>query len=373
MKKVLFTATVDSHIMNFHTPYLKYFKDNGFEVHVASNGTTEIPSTDFKYNISFARSPFQLDNLKAYKELKRILNSHKFDLIHCHTPMGAVITRIAARKHRKHGTKIIYTAHGFHFFKGAPVVNWLFFYPIERWLSRYTDCLITINNEDYRLAKKKFKAHEVKLINGVGIDLDKFRPQTVEAKKEERAKYGYDLNDFILIYVGELSHRKHQDLLIESISLLKNKIPNIRLLLVGNGDKLEEYQVLVSRLLVEEHVKFLGYRNDINKLMILSDIAISSSRQEGLPVNIMEAIAVGLPLIVSNSRGNRDLVSNERNGFIFEKNNIQQIIRMVEKLYLSKDLKEDYQEHNMRLRENYSIEIALQSMSSIYEASLSGK
>ena len=153
MKKVLFVAHVDSHIRHFHIPYLKYFKEKGYEVHVVtSNDENEtFPYCDVKHVISIKRNPFKMDNIKAIKQLKKIINDEKFDLIHCHTPMGGVITRLAAKKVRKNGTKVFYTAHGFHFYKGAPKINWMIYYPIEKYLSKYTDVLITINHEDYEL------------------------------------------------------------------------------------------------------------------------------------------------------------------------------------------------------------------------------
>ena len=177
MKKVLFTATVDSHILHFHIPYLQYFHEQGYEVHVATNGTEEIPFCDVKHTVSFERSPFKANNIKAIKQLKEIIDKEKFNIIHCHTPMGSVVTRLAAKQARKkYNTKVIYTAHGFHFFKGAPILNWILFYPVEKWLSKYTDCLITINEEDYTLAKNKFHAKKVELVHGVGVDEKKWKP-----------------------------------------------------------------------------------------------------------------------------------------------------------------------------------------------------
>ena len=207
MEKILFTATVDSHILNFHIPYLKWFKEQGYEVHVASRGNADIPYVDKKHNIPFERSPFRLSNIKAYLQLKDVIDRNNYKLIHCHTPMGSVLTRLAAKNARKSGTKVLYTAHGFHFFEGAPLKNWLLYYPVEKWLSRYTDCLITINDEDYECAiRKKFKSGTIKKVNGVGIDLNKFTPQTYKKKKELRKIYGYSEKDFILIYVAELNY-----------------------------------------------------------------------------------------------------------------------------------------------------------------------
>ena len=170
----MFTATVDSHILHFHLPYLKLFKDQGYEVHVATNGTEEIPYCDKKHTISFERSPYKINNLKAIKQLKQIIDKENYEIIHTHTPMGSVVTRLAAKGARKKGTRVIYTAHGFHFYKGAPLINWLLFYPVEKYLSKYTDTLITINDEDYQLAKKKFKKTNVEYVPGVGIDPNKF-------------------------------------------------------------------------------------------------------------------------------------------------------------------------------------------------------
>ncbi|MEK4293548.1 glycosyltransferase family 4 protein [Paenibacillus sp. FSL R5-0914] len=365
MKKILFTATVDSHIINFHLPYLKYFQDKGYEVHVASNGDTQIAYTNVKHNVPFQRSPYKRENILAYKELKKIITNNHFDLIHCHTPMGSVITRLAARKSRQKETSIFYTAHGFHFFKGAPLKNWLLFYPMEKWLSRYTDCLITINNEDYNIAKKKFRS-KVMLINGVGINLDEFSIQTLEGKNRQRIDKGYNLDDFILIYVGELSYRKHQDLLIRAVNILKNKIPNIKLLLVGTGEKLEEYKSLSENLDLKDYVEFLGYRNDINNLMLLSDIAISSSRQEGLPVNIMEAISTGLPLLVSNCRGNRDLVINGENGYVFNLKSPDEVALQIIKLHDSQALRKEFYNKNILLREQFAIEKIMEDMIDLY-------
>jgi len=367
MEKVLFTATVDSHILNFHIPYLKWFKEQGYEVHVASNGDSDIPFADVKYNIPFERSPYKLANLKAYKQLKKIINDNSYKLIHCHTPMGSVLTRLAAKKARENGTKVIYTAHGFHFFKGAPIKNWLLYYPVEKWLSRYTDCLITINDEDYECAvKKKFKAGFIKKVNGVGIDLNKFIPQTVEKKKELRKKYGYDENDFILIYVGELNHNKNQGLIINVVDVLKNKISNIKLLLVGDGNLMGQYMNQVKKLNLEEYINFLGYRKDIPNLMAISDIAVSASRREGLPVNVMEAMATGLPLVVTDCRGNHDLIRNGENGYVVDINDVENFANVIEELYSSQELREKFRQKSQEFIKQYSIESVMKEMNEIY-------
>lgn len=312
-KKVLFVATVDSHILQFHIPYLKWFKEKGYEVHVATNGEKQIPYCDKKHKISIERSPIKINNLKAIRQLKKIINDEKFDIIHCHTPMGSVVTRIAAQKTRKkYGTKVIYTAHGFHFFKGAPIQNWIIFYPVEKWLSKYTDCLITINQEDYDLAKNKFWCKNVKFVQGVGVDKNRFSyVMSEEEKNKIRKELGIDKKDFVIIYVAELSKRKNQGMLLDIIKELKDDgYNNVKLLLPGLDSMNGEYQRYADRLEIKEKVIFLGYRNDIPKLMKISNLAVSVAKQEGLPVNLIEAMMCNLPIVATNCRGNRDLIED---------------------------------------------------------------
>ena len=367
MDKILFVATIDQHIRHFHYSFLEWFKNNGYEVHVASNGEEELLHVDKKHNIPFERSPFKTNNIKAYKQLKKLIEANDYKLVHCHTPMGGAIARLASISARKRGLKVLYTAHGFHFYKGAPKKNWLIYYPVEKLLSRFTDVLITINEEDYELAnKKKFKAHKVELVHGVGIDLKKFQPQTDQIKVDLRKKHGYRDEDFILIYVGELSYRKHQDTLIRMVEALKEDIPNLKLLLVGKGDYYNEYSSLIDSLGLNNFVHLLGYRRDVPELMLLSDIAVSSSRQEGLPVNVMEAMAVGLPLVVSDCRGNRDLVKHNENGYLFDMNNFKEASELVIDLYHSKAKTMKFGTNNINSIDELSETNILNVMKDIY-------
>lgn len=228
MKKILYVATVDVHIKSFHLPYLKMLKENGYEVHVATNGDEQFPYCDVKHQICIERSPFKVNNLKAIKQLKKIIDKEKFNIIHCHTPMGSVVTRLAAREARKNGTRVIYTAHGFHFYKGAPLFNWVIYYPVEKILSKYTDCLITINEEDYKIANKRFKTKQIELIHGVGVEIEKFKPESPSKELKNELKLNDD--DFVIIYPAELSKRKNQGMLIKAIALIEKK-ENIKLLL----------------------------------------------------------------------------------------------------------------------------------------------
>lgn len=339
MKKVLFTATVDSHILQFHIPFLKLFKENGYEVHVATNGNETIPYCDVKHVVSFERSPIKINNLKAIKQLRKIINKEKFDMIHCHTPMGSVVTRIAAKKARKNGTRVIYTAHGFHFYKGAPILNWIVFYPVEKWLAKYTDTLITINKEDYDLAKKKFskRCKDIEYVPGVGIDENKFDFEMTEEEKQKlRESLGIKNDDFVMIYPARLDKNKNQGLLIDAVKKLSREFPNIQLLLPGNDELNGYYQNMAKERDVESKIHFLGYRKDIQRLIKISNLAVSSSLREGLPVNIMEAMCAGLPIVATDCRGNRDFIKNNINGYVVNANRKDEMVFYIKKYIYQK-------------------------------------
>ena len=367
MKKVLFTATVDSHILQFHLPFLKMFKKKGYEVHVATNGNEEIPYCDVKHIVSFERSPFKFNNIKAIKQLKKICMKEKFEIIHTHTPMGSVVTRLAAKKARiKYHTRVIYTAHGLHFFKGAPLKNWVMFYPVEKYLSKYTDTLILINQEDYDLCNKKFKkCKDIQYVPGVGIDEEKFNFElSKKEKKELRESLGIKENDFVMIYPAEISKRKRQIWLINSISDLLNEHKDVHLLLPGKDSLNGKCQKLVKELNLNNQIHFLGYRKDIPKLLKTSDLALSSANQEGLPVNIMEAMYVGLPIVASDCRGNRDLVMDNVNGYLVELKDRDRYRQCLKKLYLNRF--NDFGSKNKELIHNYMLDKIIIEMKRIY-------
>ena len=323
MKKVLFVATVvKTHIMEFHIPYLKMFKEMGWETAVAARNDYEnpadcvIPYCDIYYNIPFERNPLKPGNLKAYKELKHIIDEGEYDIVHCHTPVGAMLTRLAAKQARKKGTKVFYTAHGFHFYKGAPAINWILYYPVEKWLSRYTDVLITINKEDYERAKT-FKAGKVCYVPGVGIDLKKFNAGYV-IKEQKRKEIGVSADDFVLLSVGELIPRKNHEVVIRALSVLKqmDKLNHIEYVICGRGAYETDLRKLAEGLDVADHVHFLGYRNDISEICNCADLFVFMSHQEGLPVALMEAMACGLPAVCLNIRGNTDLIEDGITGLL---------------------------------------------------------
>lgn len=311
MKKVLFVATVDSHIELFHLPFLKMFKEKGWETSVATESDKPIKYCDKKISMPIKRSPFKLiSNFKAIRKLRKIIKEEKYDIIHCHTPMGGVVARMAARSARKNGTRVIYTAHGFHFYKGAPLHFWLMFYPVEWYLAKYTDTLITINNEDYERAKKKFgkRCKDIQYVPGVGVDPKKFeKKMSAKEKLALRESLGLKADDFVLIFPAELSKRKNQTWLINTLKPVFDEKKNMHLLLPGKDSLNGKCQKLAKDLGLENQVHFLGFRNDIPELLQISDVAVSSSRQEGLPVNLLEAAFRGIPIVATDCRGNRDV------------------------------------------------------------------
>jgi len=368
VKKALFVATVDIHIKSFHLPYLKLLKEMGYEVHVATNGDEQFPNCVKKYQICVERSPFKLRNIKAIKQLKKIINKEKYDMIHCHTPMGAVVTRIAAKQARKkYKTRVIYTAHGFHFYKGAPIKNWLIFYPIEKILATHTDDLITINKEDYNLAKSKFKT-KVHYVPGVGIDESKFDfEMTPKEIQELRKSLGLKKDDFVIIYPAELSFRKNQEWLIKTLEKLIKKNKEIHLLLPGKDSLNGQLDNLIKELKLNKNIHLLGFRKDIPKLMKISDLSISTSRQEGLPVNIMEAMYMGLPIIATNCRGNSDLIDNGESGYIIEQKDQKNFIGKIDKIFNKEiDIKK-LSKNSKEKAKKYLLNYILEEMREIYE------
>lgn len=375
VNKILYCATVDYHFKAFHLPYMKWFKELGWEVDVAAAGEIDLPYTDRKYNIPIKRSPYDKSNIDAYRILKEIIDKNDYNIIHCHTPLGGVLTRLAARQARRKGTKVMYTAHGFHFCKGAPLLNWFVYYPIERYLSRYTDSLITINDEDFNLAiKHRFKAKNIEHVFGVGIDTEKFKPIDQQKKITLKQSFGYKSDDFLLFNAGEFNKNKNQQFLIHAIKRLENKHVNIKLLLAGEGETLEKCRKLATRLGVSHMVDFLGFRNNIEDILPACDLAVASSFREGLPVNIMEAMSCGLPIIAVENRGHRDLVSHYKNGLIIKNWNVDKFAEQVRLLAYKNEFRTQLGENGRKMIvEKFSTKKVLMELSRIYRTYMEGE
>lgn len=375
MKKALLVTTVSGFVPQFEMNNVKLLKEKGYEIHYAANydmpvygDNTRLEGTGIiRHQVDFIKSPFSVRNIKIYKQLKRIVDElnkdGELDIIHCHTPMGGALARLAARRYRRNGLKVIYTAHGFHFYKGGNAIKNAVFYSAEKWLSKITDVLITINKEDYE-AGKKFHAKSCEYIPGIGIDLKKLA-QACEEKGVVRKELGLSEDDYCLVSVGELSDRKNHKVVIEALQYIENK--NIKYVICGSGANMDMLKELAERLKVSDRVIFAGYRTDAVRVMYGMDAFVFPSLQEGLPVALMEAMSVGLPIVASKIRGNRDLVSKDV-GILVPDNDAKEYARAIEKIAGCSEAKlKHISEANIRILEDYTIEKVEKTMKAIYD------
>ena len=323
MKKVLLTATVQSHICQFHKPLVEMLREKGYVIHVAAKNNLEekkglkLDFVDKIFDVPFSRSPKSLDNFKAYKILKKIIEEEKYYIIHCNTPMGGIVTRLAAWKSRKMGTKVFYTAHGFHFYKGAPKINWIIYYPIEKIFSKITDQIITINHEDFELANKKFFC-KTSYIHGVGVDNERYHPVTLEKKYDLKIELGLSHFSNIILCIGELLPNKNQRMIIEAMKNIVKEYPRCLLLLAGNGPMKDSLEKQVKNLKLEQNVIFLGYCTRLEQYQSVCDIVVSCSRREGLPLNIVEAMLSANPVVATKNRGHCELIDHGETGYLID-------------------------------------------------------
>lgn len=322
-------------------------------------------------HIPLCRSPFSFQNIKAYNQLCDIIRENKIDYIHCNTPVGGLLGRLAGKKCGV--KKIIYQAHGFHFYKGAPKKNWLLYYPIEKWLAHYTDALITINQEDYEAAKK-FKLRnggKVYYVPGVGIDLSKYQNVNNDSGRAKlRAELGLDENATVCISMGDLIPRKNYGVAISAIGRLQEKYHNLHYIICGKGQELEILKALAKGCGVETKVHFLGFRSDIKDLLKAADVFLFTSLQEGLPRSTMEAMASGLPIACSRIRGNTDLINEGKGGVLFDPKNVDEIATALDKL-LSSDM-EAMSRYNLDRIHDFSLDTASAKIAEVYQCEFSG-
>lgn len=328
--KALMVASVASMIDQFNRENISLLQTMGYEVDVACN--FEVGNTSSEERVKRFRQElqkqevgtFQLpiprkilafsDMIQAYKQLKKMVEEKQYTLVHCHSPIGSVIARLACRKQRKKGLKLIYTAHGFHFFTGAPKKNWLIFYPIEKIFARYTDILITICSEDYQRARKKKLGKNIVYSPGVGIDVDKVKK--IDKKADKRQMLGIGEEDILVLSVGELNQNKNHETILRALKQLNRT--DVHYVICGQGDKKEELERMAKQFGMEERLHLLGFRTDALEWMKVADLFAFPSYREGLPVSLMEAMAAGLPVVCSKIRGNVDLIKDGEGGYMCE-------------------------------------------------------
>ncbi len=375
MKKVLIVTSTASMIDQFLLPSITLLQEMGYEVNIACNfisGNTCTPAkiaSVKNYLEAIHVSYFQVDivrevfdfkaHVRAYKDLLNILSEGGYSFVHCHSPIGGVIARLAARKAN---VKVFYTAHGFHFYKGAPLKNWVLYYPVEKFCSYFTDVLITINHEDYNFAQQKLRAKKVYYVPGVGVDTSNINRDT-SVRKELREQYGIPADKSLLLSVGELNLNKNHEIVIRAIA----KMPGVYYMVAGQGFLRQKYEALIKELNIEDRVILLGFCNDILDLYNAADLFVFPSFREGLSVSLMEAMAIGLPVACSKIRGNVDLIDTD-GGRFFDPHNEKDILTAIsEILGMSPDEKMALGIHNKNKILRFDIEKVNRKLRLIYE------
>ena len=363
MKRVLIVCTTDSMIWNFLVPHVKHMESLGMEVECACS-ISGVYFSELKeqqglkmHEIHFHRSPYHYENIKAYKELRKLVVARNFDTIFCHEPVGGAMGRlVGARTNRN----VIYMAHGFHFFRGAPKINWLIYYNVEKFLSKYTNTLLVINKEDYQAACK-FKAKRVKLINGIGIDISKFCRYKSNYIRE---KFGLERDDIIMLTVGELIPRKNHETVIKMLaSMRKDKL---HLFIAGEGELSEKLKAEVDNLGISTNVHFLGFCRNISELCNSCDLFIFPSIHEGLSVALMEAMACGKPIVASKIRGNVDLIDEGKGGFLVEALDIKGYSNAVMRLIDNPEILRQFGDYNIEKVKQFDIDTVKTQLEQIY-------
>jgi glycosyltransferase involved in cell wall biosynthesis len=365
--KILFVTTISNTINAFLIPHIRLLVEKGHQVDIACNITQMIKPELIElgceiHNIEFQRSPLNKQNYSAYKKLKDLIRNKRYNIIHTHTPVASACVRLACRKMKN--TSVIYTAHGFHFYNGAPLVNWLIYYPIERWLAKYTEVLLTINKEDYKRAKKSFKSCRVEYVPGVGLDIKKFNKVQIN-KLRKRKELNVPKDAFVIVSVGELNKNKNHETIINAIAKLNN--PKIYYLICGIGP-LEKHLINIStKLSLENNIKLLNFREDIAEICMASDIFAFPSYREGLGLSALEAMATGLPLVTSNVHGIVDYSINGVTGYSCDPKDVDCFAKNIKKLYTDVNIRKYFSENNIKKVLQYDLNEIEIYMKDIYE------
>lgn len=365
MKKVLYVTTVSRTINAFLVPHIKMLLHEGHQVDIATCIDKPIDESLLQrgvvvYNLCFERNPLSFGNLKAFKQLLRIQKQKQYDIVHVHTPVASLVGRLLKLRYPK--LKTIYTAHGYHFLKGGSKMGWLLYYPIEKVMAKLTDVTITINQEDYEMTVNKLKPKKAYLANGVGLDLLTYKQLLTTDIAKKRQELNLNEDDFVIIMIAELNENKNQIQLIKAMELLKDHIPQIKAILVGEGHKLAELQQEVNNRGLSQHIQFLGFRTDINELINVANIGVLLSYREGLPRNLMELMACGRKVIGTNIRGCRDIIVDETVGRMVSVGDEIGLAQEIESLYVHRDSEFELSPH----LKSYEVGVIVDQLKYIY-------
>lgn len=370
-KKLLYITHLSGRTINrFWISSIVAAQKAGYEFHLACNmagaekDSWEAGCKQYKittHQVDFDRNPFSLQNVRAKKQLLELMKREKFEIVHCNTPIGGVLGRLCAKKAGI--PNVIYQAHGFHFLKGGPMKSWILYYPVERYLSRITDVLITINREDYKLAQtfKQRKGGRVEFVPGIGVDTSSIRLDE-QQQNELKNKLGLK-NERILVSVGELNKNKNHKIAIEALA--ESNLNNYRYLICGEGGERADLETLCENLGISNCVLFLGYRQDVKEILSVSDVFIFPSYREGLSAALMEAMAAGMPCIASRIRGNVDLLY--KSSLLFDPNNKEELISCLKKIDDQKLLENESKQNSERIHD-FSFEVVTQKLMEIYRS-----
>lgn len=368
--KILYVTTIGG-TMSFFNPLIKHLMDQGHEVEIACNNTrSKVPpfyaDAGCKiHTVTFSRSPLSSANLKAYRQLKNVVAQGNYDIVHCHTPNASAVTRLVCRPFRKKkGLQVFYTAHGLHFHDGAPLKNWLIYYPIEKLCACFTDKLITINQEDYERAKKKLPAKDVLYVPGVGLETAKFRDVHID-KALKRKEISVPEDAFLLMSVGEMNSNKNHQIILKAMGRLND--PRIHYALAGSGARKDDLLQLAQELGVAERFHLLGSRQDVAELNHCADAFCFPSRREGLGVAALEAMACGLPLITSNVHGINDYSQDGVTGYKCSPLDVDGFAAAIGRLFSDPDQAKAMGQANVTLVQKYDVQNILKFMRDVYE------
>ncbi len=378
MKKAMMLSSMLTTIGQFNLKNIKLLRENGCAVDAVANMGEDNPVSPEKLlrlkktmeeegiTLTDIPIPRKITAIKgimdAYKSVKKLCDENAYEIVHCHSPIGSVIARLAARRARKmHKTRVVYTAHGFHFFKGAPLINWLLYFPIEWFCAFFTDTLITINKEDYARAKKYFHAGRIEYIPGVGIDTEKLFRVTAD-RTAKRKELGIGENEIAVLSVGELNDNKNHETVLRAISGLEGVRPTY--VICGTGEKEAQLASLAKAL----GVKLLscGYRSDVPEICKACDIFAFPSKREGLPVALMEAMGTGLPCLASTIRGNTDLIKEGEGGYLYAPQDAEGFAAGIQKLATNAALREKMGQTNREAVKGFDIRVVSEKMQKIY-------
>ena len=362
--------------VQFFTEHIKFWHENGYHIDLVCSPVggkvnnlveffSEIKNGSIK-TVALNRSPFKVSNLKGFLQLRKIAQKEHYDIVVTNEPVMGVLTRLAFADKRE--TKVIYIAHGFHFYKGGPKLSGSIYKIIESFTAHFTDILVTINKEDFEAAKK-FKLRKngmVHHIPGIGVNTSRFYKSSDDERAVIRKEFGLSEGDFAVAVVGELNDNKNQDVIIKAIASLKDECPGLKALFMGTGEKADCLMKLCNQVNADDRIQFLGYRSDVDRILSACDLGISASIREGLGLNLIEEMASGLPIVASENRGHKDVVTEDC-GILVQPTSVDEFAKAILTYYKSSEKCEAASKNNLERCKQFDVEVVKPLLLNIIE------